>query len=64
MRKSKDARQKILESAFKEIRLHGYQGANVNRIAKRSGVTKGAMYYYFNTKTDLGYAVVDELIKV
>ena len=63
MGKSKDARQRVLRAAFNEIRLHGYQGANVNRIAQESGVTKGAMYYYFKTKTDLGYAVVDELIQ-
>ncbi len=63
MGKFKDARKKILQAAFKEIRLHSYQGSNVNRIANKSGVTKDAMYYYFKSKTKLGYAVVDEVIQ-
>lgn len=63
MGKFKDARRKILRAAFEEIRLHGFQGSSVNRIANKSGVTKGAIYYYFKTKTDLGYAVVDEVIQ-
>ena len=63
MGKFKDARKKILQAAFEEIHLYSYHGSNVNRIANKSGVTKGAMYYYFKTKTDLGYAVVDEVIQ-
>ena len=63
MGKSKDARQKILHAAYEEIRLYGYQGSNVNSIAKKSGVTKGAMFYHFSNKVTLGYAVVDELLQ-
>jgi len=62
MGKSKDARQKVLRAAFEDIRLHGYQGANINRIAKESGVTKGALFYHFRSKRELGLAVVDEVI--
>lgn len=35
----------------------------MNRIASKPGLTKGAMYYYFKTKTDLGYAVVGEMLQ-
>lgn len=63
MRKSKATRQKILESAFQEIHLQGFQAASLNSILKRSDVTKGALYHYFPDKQALGFAVVEELIK-
>lgn len=60
---SNPTRQKILESAFQEIHLQGFQAASLNSILKRSDVTKGALYHYFPDKKALGFAVVEELIK-
>ena len=56
-------RQKILDSAYKEIHRNGFQAASLNPILNRSGVTKGALYHHFPNKQALGYAVLDEEIK-
>jgi len=55
-------RDRLLRAAFDEIYQHGYQGARVDAILDKAGLTKGGFYYYFKSKTELGYAVVDELI--
>ncbi len=56
-------RQILLQAAFDEIYLHGFQGTSLDRILKDTGVTKGALYHHFRNKNELGYAVVDEVIK-
>jgi AcrR family transcriptional regulator len=55
-------RQVLLEAAFKEIYLKGFQSASLDNILSTTGVTKGALYHHFPNKLALGYAVVDEII--
>ena len=55
-------RRRLLEGAFSEIYQKGFQAAGVNDILARTGLTRGALYHHFPSKTHLGYAVVDELI--
>lgn len=55
-------RQIILQAAYEEIHACGFQAASINKILSSTNVTKGALYHYFTTKLDLGYAVVDELL--
>jgi len=57
-----DTRGKILFAAYKEIHVNGFQSASLSHILARTGVTKGALYHHFPNKTELGYAVVDEVI--
>jgi AcrR family transcriptional regulator len=57
-----DTRGKILFAAYKEIHLNGFQAASLNNILAHTGVTKGALYHHFPNKTELGYAVIDEVI--
>jgi len=56
-------REVLLQAAFEEIHRSGFQAASVDAILARTGVTKGALYYHFPTKTQLGYAVVEEVIR-
>ena len=56
-------RQSILEAAFWEIYRNGFQTASIDRILDGTGLTKGALYYHFPNKLELGYAVVDEVIR-
>ncbi|MGE0823096.1 MAG: TetR family transcriptional regulator C-terminal domain-containing protein [Candidatus Binatia bacterium] len=56
-------REVLLRAAFDEIHRCGFQAASVDAILARTGVTKGALYYHFPTKTQLGYAVVEEVIR-
>ncbi len=55
-------RQVILEAAYEEIHARGFQGASLSKILSSTSVTKGALYHYFPTKLELGYAVVDEIL--
>jgi TetR/AcrR family transcriptional repressor of nem operon len=51
-----------LQAAFQEIYRSGYRSADLDAILAAAGVTKGALYYHFDNKEALGYAVVDEII--
>lgn len=55
-------RDKILQAAYQEIHYQGFQSASLSNILARVNVTKGALYHHFANKTELGYAVVDEVI--
>ena len=55
-------RAKILQVAMEEIHMHGFQGVSLNKIVEKAGVTKGALFHHFKGKSELGYAVVDEVI--
>ena len=57
-----DTRGKILQAAYQEIHYQGFQSASLANILARVNVTKGALYHHFANKTELGYAVVDEVI--
>lgn len=57
-----DTRGEILFAAYKEIHVNGFQAASLSNILARTGVTKGALYHHFKDKTELGYAVIDEVI--
>ena len=60
--KSTETRGKILMAAFDEIYHRGFQAASLSHILKNTDTTKGALYYHFKNKMELGYAVVDEII--
>jgi TetR/AcrR family transcriptional repressor of nem operon len=57
------SRKEILAVAFFEVFTHGFQGVSVDDIVKKTSMTKGAFYHHFPTKLELGYALVDEVIK-
>ena len=56
-------RDKLLQSAFEEIYRQGFQGASLDVILAKAGMTKGALYHHFPDKAALGYAVVDEVVR-
>ena len=51
-----------MQAAFQEIHRSGFRSADLDAILANAGVTKGALYYHFDNKEALGYAVVDEVI--
>jgi TetR/AcrR family transcriptional repressor of nem operon len=64
-RRSRDperTRQRLLQAAFREIHRSGFQSAGIDAILAATNVTKGALYYHFDSKEILGYAVVEEII--
>lgn len=46
-------REAILNAALKEFALKGFDDASTNTIAKESGISKGLMFHYVNSKKDL-----------
>jgi AcrR family transcriptional regulator len=48
----KQTEQKITNAALDEFRSNGYHGVGIDGIAKSAGVTSGAFYTHFNSKSD------------
>ncbi len=55
-------RERLLQAAYREVRRSGFQSAGINTILAATNVTKGALYYHFDSKETLGYAIVDEIV--
>jgi TetR/AcrR family transcriptional regulator, transcriptional repressor for nem operon len=52
-------RDQILNAAARLIHVQGYQCTTLDDVLRESGVGKGNFYYYFKSKEDLGYAMID-----
>lgn len=55
-------RQRLLQAAFHEVYRYGFQSAGLDAILAAANVTKGALYYHFESKDALGYAIIEEVI--
>src|SRR6476661_9796283 len=55
-------RERLLQAAFREIHRSGFQSAGIDTILAATNVTKGALYYHFESKEDLGHAIVEEVV--
>ncbi len=62
LRDSERTRERLLQAASREIYRSGFQSASLDTILAVAGVTKGALYYHFDSKEALGHAVVAEII--
>lgn len=56
-------RAEILQAAFPLVLKHGFQGVSIDDIVEETKHTKGAFFHQFPTKMDLGYALVDEVVR-
>ncbi len=61
-RNPESTRDLLLQAAFREIYRSGFQSAGVDTILAATNVTKGALYYHFDSKEALGHAVIEEII--
>ncbi len=55
-------RERLLQAAFREIYRYGFQSAGIDTILAATNVTKGALYYHFESKEALGYAIIEEIV--
>jgi AcrR family transcriptional regulator len=53
--------RRILEAAAEEFAERGIEGARIEHVAQRAGVTKQLVYYYFQTKPQLYEAALDAI---
>jgi TetR/AcrR family transcriptional repressor of nem operon len=55
-------RERLLQAAFQEVYRYGFQSAGIDTILAATNVTKGALYYHFESKEALGYAIIEEIV--
>lgn len=63
VRNAIETRAKLVQTAYEQMHEHGFQGMRVDQVLKQAELQKGAFYHHFNSKIELGYAVVDEAIR-
>lgn len=61
-RDGRSTRDVIIDTATGLIHVSGYKATSLDDVLRESGVGKGNFYYYFKSKEDLGYAILDRII--
>ncbi|MFC1849883.1 TetR/AcrR family transcriptional regulator [candidate division CSSED10-310 bacterium] len=56
-----DRRQEIIQTASKLFLTRGYENTSLNEIAKKTSITKGGIYHYFESKEHLLTAVINNV---
>jgi TetR/AcrR family transcriptional regulator, transcriptional repressor for nem operon len=62
LRDPERTREHLLHAAFREVYRYGFQSAGIDTILAATNVTKGALYYHFESKEALGYAIIEEIV--
>jgi TetR/AcrR family transcriptional regulator len=58
-----ESRREILRVAEETFARKGYSGSSTREIAEAAGVTKGLLFYHFQTKERLYLTVIENMIK-
>lgn len=58
-RNGQSSKERILKYAAKEFLKKGWEKSNIRNIAKKAGLTTGAVYFHFKNKE----ALFDDLVK-
>ncbi len=56
-------REQILDAARRLVHVQGFNNTSVDEILRESGVGKGNFYYYFKSKDELGFAILDRSLE-
>ncbi len=59
-----ERQRRLFESAAAEFAAHGFDGASLNRILEKSGMSKSSLYYYFDDKADLFTTLIERSMAV
>ncbi len=51
-------REKIIDAAQDLVFRHGFAATSLDKIIEMAGITKGAFFYHFKNKADLGRAMI------
>jgi AcrR family transcriptional regulator len=63
VRPALDSRRALFDAAAAEFAARGYDGANVDRIARRARVNKAMIYYHFRSKAALYREILRDMFK-
>ena len=55
---------RILDAAQEVFATYGYQGATIDEVADRAGISKPNLHYYFKRKRDLYLAVLRRTLEI
>jgi len=58
-----NTKEHIIEAASRLMHLGGFNHTSIDEVLKESGVGKGNFYYYFKSKEELGYAIIETNLK-
>ena len=58
--RAKATREAVIFGASAVFEEHGYGGASLTQVSEAAKVTKGALYFHFQSKEDLARAVIEE----
>ena len=56
-------RDQILDAASRLIHLRGYHCTSLDDVLREVSVGKGNFYYYFKSKEELGFAIIDRIVQ-
>ncbi|GHJ43813.1 TetR family transcriptional regulator [Catellatospora sp. TT07R-123] len=57
-----DARSRLVAAAIGVFAEAGYDGASVQQVVTRAGLTKGSFYYYFPSKEELLFEIYGSVL--
>lgn len=63
LKTEKPTRDHILAAASRLMALRGYRATSLDDVLRESGVGKGNFYYYFRSKEELGYAILERVVQ-
>ena len=61
---SQESRTRLVQTALKLFASRGYHNTSIADILRESGCTRGVLYHYFPSKEELGYAAIDEGLRL
>ena len=68
VKKGKARKQELLDIALELFHKRGYEKTSIEAILKKASISKGAFYYYFNSKDEvleaLAHQQAEEVIKI
>ena len=64
MTQKSNTKEEILVAACRLISLRGFHQTSLDDILRESNVGKGNFYYYFKSKEELGYAILDRTAEI
>jgi TetR/AcrR family transcriptional repressor of nem operon len=62
-RNGRSTRDAIIDAASRLILVKGYSATSIDDVLRDSTVGKGTFYYYFKSKEDLAYAILDRVVR-
>jgi AcrR family transcriptional regulator len=64
MRAQEEARRRLVQAAVVLFGTKGYHDTTIAEIARKACYTRNIVRYYFSSKEELGYAAIDEWMRL